>query len=150
MSQEFRLRNIDKTRKYFLEEIKRGELMSRKHRKVCTNLNYIEHVFKYNYWMYFNFCFYFFDWYSYRNCKFCNTIKIGATAAGIKQFKSIIKKKKKKHGKIVFLAKSKLNNIESKISKALIDSNISHEFVLMNNVLREYDEMKEDINKLET
>ena len=31
MSQEFRLKNIDKTRNYFLEEIDRNELTSRKH-----------------------------------------------------------------------------------------------------------------------
>ena len=44
MNQELRLRNIDETRNYFLEEIKQNELISRKHRKVCTTLNYIEHV----------------------------------------------------------------------------------------------------------
>ena len=34
------------------------------------------------------------------------------------------------------------------ISKALIDSNISHDkFVLINNVLKEYDKMKEEILK---
>ena len=39
MSKEFRLISIDKTRNYFLEEIKRNELMSRKYKKVCTTLN---------------------------------------------------------------------------------------------------------------
>ena len=43
MSQEFRLKNMDETRNYFLEEIKQNELMSRKHKNVCTTLNYIEH-----------------------------------------------------------------------------------------------------------
>ena len=43
MSQEFRLKNIDETRNVFLEEIEKNELMSRKHKKVCTTLNYIEH-----------------------------------------------------------------------------------------------------------
>ena len=42
ISQEFRLRNIDETRNYFLKEIEKNELMSKKHKKVCTNLNYIE------------------------------------------------------------------------------------------------------------
>ena len=42
------------------------------------------------------------------------------------------------------LAKSKLNSIEVLISKTLTESNISHdEFVLINNVLKEYDNMKE-------
>ena len=63
--------------------------------------------------------------------------------AGIKKHKSIIKKKRKKHDKIVLLAKSKLNNIEVLISKALTDSNISHdEFVLINNVLKEFYERR--------
>ena len=42
MSQEFRLKNIDETRNYFLEEIKQNELTSRKYKKVCTTLNHIE------------------------------------------------------------------------------------------------------------
>ena len=42
MSQELRLKNIDETRNYFLEEIKQNELMSRKHKKVCTTLKYTE------------------------------------------------------------------------------------------------------------
>ena len=78
-------------------------------------------------------------------------LKICAIAAGIKKSKSIIKKKKKKHNKIVLLVKSKLNSIEVLISKALIDSNISHdEFVSINNVLKEYEEMKEKIKNLKT
>ena len=60
-------------------------------------------------------------------------------------------KKKKKLNKIVLLAKNILNNIEVLISKALIDSGISRdEFALVNNVLKEYDDMKEEINNLKT
>ena len=40
--QEFRLKNIEEKRNYFLEEVKQYELMSKRHKKVCTNLNYIE------------------------------------------------------------------------------------------------------------
>ena len=59
-------------------------------------------------------------------------LKICTITARIKKYKSIIKKKKKKHDKIVFLANSKLNSIEVVLSKVLIDSNISHdEFVLI-------------------
>ena len=43
MSQECRLKNIDETRNYFLEEIKKNEFMNKKHKKVCTSLSYIEH-----------------------------------------------------------------------------------------------------------
>ena len=47
------------------------------------------------------------------------------------------------------LAKAKLNSIEVLISKALIYSNTSHdEFVLINNVVKEYDDTKEEIKNL--
>ena len=69
-------------------------------------------------------------------------LKICAITAGIKKYKSIIKKKNK-HDKIVLLGKDKLNTIEVLISKTLIHSYTSHdEFVSINNVLREYNEMK--------
>ena len=48
-------------------------------------------------------------------------IKICEFTAGIKKYKSIIKKKKKKHGKIVLLGKDKLNTFEVQVSNALID-----------------------------
>ena len=43
ISQEFWLKYIDETRNYFLKEIEQNELMSKKHKKVCTTLNYIKH-----------------------------------------------------------------------------------------------------------
>ena len=68
-------------------------------------------------------------------------IQNSASTAGIKKYIAIIKKKKKKHDKIVLLGKDKLNTIEVLTSKALIDSCINHEEVLsINNVLREYNE----------
>ena len=71
-------------------------------------------------------------------------LKIRERAVGIKKYKSIIKKKKKKHDEIMLSVKSKLNSIEVLISKALICSNISSdEFVLINNVLKGYGDMKE-------
>ena len=69
----------------------------------------------------------------------------------IKVFELIIKKKRKKHDEIVLLAKSKLSSIEVLISKALIDANISNdEYILINNVLKEFDNMEEEIKKLKT
>ena len=47
------------------------------------------------------------------------------------------------------MVKSKFNSIEVLISMSLIDSNISYdEFVSTNNVLKEYDDMKEEIKNL--
>ena len=49
------------------------------------------------------------------------------------------------------LAKSRLNMIEVVIFKALIDSNVSlDEFILINNMLKEYEDMKEEIKNLRT
>ena len=71
-----------------------------------------------------------------------------AIKAGIKKYKIIIKKKKMKYDKIVLLGKDKLNTIEFLISKSLTDSYISHdEFVSINNVLRDYNDMNEEIKK---
>ena len=38
ISQEFRLKNTDETRNYFLEEIEQSELIRKKHKKVGTTL----------------------------------------------------------------------------------------------------------------
>ena len=52
----------------------------------------------------------------------------------------------KKRDKMVLFEKSKLNNIEVLISKALTDSNISYdEFISINNVLKESYDMKKEI-----
>ena len=45
----------------------------------------------------------------------------------VKKMLKTTRNKKKKHNKIVMLPKIKLNSIEKKISKALINNEISHE-----------------------
>ena len=56
-----------------------------------------------------------------------------------------------KGDKIFVLGKDKLNTVEIIIYKALINSCISHdEFFSVNNVLREYYEMKKEIKNPET
>ena len=54
-------------------------------------------------------------------------INIFEIIVGIKKYKPIIKKKKKKYDKIVLLRKDKLNTIEVLISKDLTDSYIRHD-----------------------
>ena len=49
-------------------------------------------------------------------------LKICAITAGIKMYKSIVKKERIKHDKIISFAKTELNAIEALISKALIVS----------------------------
>ena len=43
-SLNYRLKSIDETRKYFLEEIKHNELIRKKNRKTCKTLNYVEQL----------------------------------------------------------------------------------------------------------
>ena len=45
----------------------------------------------------------------------------------VKTLLNIMRKRKKKHNKIIYLARSKLNIIENLISQALIDFEITHE-----------------------
>ena len=96
------------------------ELMSRKDKKVCTTLNYVEHFLILAS--------------TVTGCISCSGfasllgIPIGITSSAIglkictivavfRKYKSLIKKKKKKHDKTVLLAKYKLNIIEVLIYK---------------------------------
>ena len=55
------------------------------------------------------------------------TLIFTATAGVVKKLLNITRKKKKKHNKIIALARRKLNKIETLISRALTDFDISHE-----------------------
>ena len=149
INEEFRLKRIDEIRNYIIEEINRNELMSKKHKNVSRVLNYIDHSL-------------------IAISIFTGCVSISAFAslvgftigivsstigleicvitAGIKKYKLIIKKERKKDDKIVLLAKLKLNNIEVLISKTLIDWNITHdELAFINKVLRDFYDTKEEI-----
>ena len=114
--------------------------MTKKHKKVCTTLNSTKHILILG-----------------STAAGCNSISdfaflvsipIGITtsaiglrfwaiSAAIRNYKSIIKKKKKKWNKIVLLAKCKLNSVDVLFSKSLINAIISYgEFVLINIVKR--------------
>ena len=55
------------------------------------------------------------------------TLIFSLTTGIVKILLNITRNKKKKHAKILMLAKSKLNSIETLISQALIDMETSHE-----------------------
>ena len=97
--------------------------------------------------MYFHFWICFFSRYSIAITSSAIGLKNCAITAGIKKYKSIINKKKKTHDKIVLLPKTKLTSMEVLI----YIKSISHDgFVLINNALKEYDDLKEKINNLKT
>ena len=121
--QEFRLRYIDETRSYFIEEINRNELISKKHKKVCTTLDYVEHFLIVGSAI--TRCVSISAFASLVGIPIGITrsavgLKLCVTTAAIKKHKSIIKKQKKNHDKIVLLAKCNLNSIEVLISEALL------------------------------
>ena len=71
------------------------------------------------------------------------------TSGFVKKFLKTIGNKKKNHNKIVMLARSKLNSMENKISKALIDNEINHEvFKIIINEEKKYRELKESIRMI--
>ena len=127
---------------------------SKQHKNFCSNLNYVEHFLILASRL--TGCISFSAFASLVGIpigirSYAMGLKICAITLRTKKFASIIKKKKKKHNKIVLLAKFKLYLIEALVSKALIDSNISHdEFILINNLLKEYADMKEETKNLNT
>ena len=72
------------------------------------------------------------------------SLAFSITTGIVKKLLKTTRNKQKKHNKIVMLASSKLNSIEIKISKALIDNEISHEdFETIINDEKKYWELKE-------
>ena len=121
---KFRLNEINKIKNYFISEIQERKTISKKLSKYINTFDYTDKVL-------------------IALCttsegisiiSFTSTIGIpaGITSASftlvfslttgiIKKLLKETKKKKKKHSKIIMLAKSKLNNIETLMSLALID-----------------------------
>ena len=127
--------------------MKKYELLTKQNKNVCQTLNYIEHFVNLTFTV--TGCISISAFASFLGISIgirihrILVLKISAITAGIKNYKSITKKKKKKHDKIVLLAKNKLKRIEVLIFKSLNDSYISHyEFVSVNNLLRKYNDMK--------
>ena len=128
MNKEFRLKKIDGVKNYLIEEINRNELMSKKHEKDCRDLSYIDHSF-----ILINQLIS-----TVTECVSISAfaslvgvpigiissaigLKICAITTGIENYKSVNKKKKKKHDKMISLPKFKLSSKEVLISKVLID-----------------------------
>ena len=127
--QQFRLNKINEIKDYFVAEIKERELMSKRLSKYIASFDYFDKsliVLSVTTG-------------SISIASFATVIgaPVGILSARfslpfliftgiIKKLLKITRNKKKKHNKIVMLARSKLNSIESKISEALINNEISH------------------------
>ena len=128
--QQFRLNKINEIKDYFVAEIKERELMSKRLSKYIASFDYFDKsliVLSVTTG-------------SISIASFATVIgaPVGMMSAScslafsittgfVKKFLKTTRNKKKKHNKIVMLARSRLNSIESKISKALINNEISHE-----------------------
>ena len=133
-NQQFRLNKINEIENYFIFEIKERELMSKRLSKYIASFDY-------------------FDKSLIVSSATSGSISIAlfatviGTAIGMASaslslafslYTGLVKKvlettrnKKKKHNKIVMLARSKLNSIESKISETLMTNQIIHEGFMM-------------------
>ena len=150
--QQFRLNKINETKDYFLAEIRERELISKNISKYIASLDYFDKSL--NVLSILSG--------SISIASFATVIGapagiIGAscgftfsiTSGFVKKFLKTIRNKKKKHNKIVMLARSKLNSIENKISKALMDNEISHEdFETIINEENKYRELKESLRMI--
>ena len=74
------------------------------------------------------------------------TLIFSLTTGIVKKLLNITRNKKKKHDKILMLAKSKLNSVETLISQTLIDMEISHEeFITILNKKEKYEKTKNNL-----
>ena len=74
------------------------------------------------------------------------TLIFSPTAGIVKKLLNITRNKTKKHDKILMLAKSKLNSIETLVSEALIDIKISPgEFITILKEKDKYERMKDNL-----
>ena len=150
--EQFRLNKIKEIKDYFAAEIKERELMNKRLSKYIASFDYFDKsliVLSVTTG-------------SISIASFATVIgaPVGMMSAScslafsittgfVKKLLKTTKDKKKKHNKIVMLARSKLNSIESKISEALINNDISFEdFITIINGEKKYRELKESISMM--
>ena len=127
--QQFRLNKINEIKDYFIAEITERELMSKSLSKYIASFEYFDK----------SLIVLSVATGSISIASFATVIRepVGITSASSsltflittgfsKKFVKTMRNKKKKRNKIVILARSKLNSIESKIYEALINNEISH------------------------
>ena len=146
---KFRLDEISKIENYFHEEINQRQSCSKKFSKYVAAFDYIEKIL----------IVLSATTGGVSICSFTSivgapvgiasasfTLIFSLTTGIVKKLLNITRNKKKKHDKILMLAKSKLNSIETLISQALIDMEISHEeFIAILKEKDKYEKMKENL-----
>ena len=146
---KYRLDEINNIRHYFDNEIKERKDIIKKLNKYLVSFDYLDKIF-----ITLSASFGTLSIASYASVV---GIPAGTTGASLnlvftlgtgisKSLLNLTKKRKKKHNKIIILAKNKLNKIDTLLSSALNDSKISHEE--FSNIITEeniYENIKENI-----
>ena len=149
---KYRLDEINKIRDYFDNEIKERKDIIKKLNKYLVSFDYLDKIF-------------ITLSASFGTSSIASQVTVIGIPAGItgaslaliftigtgisKSLLQVTKKRKKKHNKIIELAKSKLNTIDTLLSSALNDSEISHEE--FSNITTEkniYENIKENIKNI--
>ena len=150
--QQFRLNKINEIKDYFIAEIRERELMSKNLSKYIASFEYLDK----------SLIVLSVATGSISIASFATAIgapvgiistsfspAFSITTGFVKKFLKTIRNEKKKHKKVVILARSKLNSIESKISEVLINDEISHEdFMRILNDEKKYQELKESVRMM--
>ena len=151
---KYRLDEINKIRDYFNNEIKERKDIIKKLNKYLVTFDYLDKIF-----ITLSASFGTLSIASYASVV---GIPAGITGASLalvftigtgisKSLLKVTKKRKKKHNKIIVLAKNKLNTIDTLLSNALNDSEISHdEFANIITEANIYENIKENIKELTT
>ena len=149
---KYRLDEINKIRYYFNNEIKERKDIIKNLNKYLVRFDYLEKVFITLSAS--------FGTLSIASCASVVGIPAGITGASLtlvftigtgisKSLLKLTKKRKKKHNKIIVLAKNKLNTIDTLLSSALNDSEISQEeFTNIINEENIYEIIKENIKSM--
>ena len=133
---KFRLHEIKKIENYFINEINERKSYSKKLNKYVTIFDYIDKIL----------IILSATTGGISIISFTSIIGVPAGIASVSHLLSTTRKKKKKDDQILMPAKSKFNSLETLISQALNDMNISHEeFIAILKEKDRYEKMKENI-----
>ena len=149
---QFRLNKINEIKDYFVAEIKERELMTKRLSKYIASFHYFDKsliVLSVTTGIISIASFVTVIGIPVRMMSASCSLAFSVTTEIIKKLLKTTRNKKKKHNKIVMLARSKLNSIESKISEALINNEVSHEdFLIIINEEKKCWELKENIRMM--
>ena len=150
--QQFALNKINKIKDYFIAEIKERELMSKRLSKYIASFEYFDTSLTVLSVTTGSICIASFATVigaPVGIAKACFSLAFSISTGIVKKLSKTTKNENKKHNKIVMLARSRLNSIESKKCKALINDEINHEdFITIINVEKNYRELKEIIGMM--